>query len=877
MLEIKNVTKRYSANGVEVLALNNVSVTFPEKGMVFLVGKSGSGKSTLLNISGGLDMPDEGEVVLKGKSSKDFTQADFDSYRNTFIGFIFQEFNVLNEYSVEENISLALELQGKPNDKRKVEELLEKVDLKGFGKRKPNTLSGGQKQRVAIARALVKNPEIIMGDEPTGSLDSATGKQVFDTLKKLSEEKLVVIVSHDRDSAERYADRIIELKDGNIISDRTRKASAPSNGGVVFEENVLYVTPGVPLADKDVETMKAFISSSAQNKRISLKPVATVGVFSATDLKTVDEKTYNGNDIKFIKSRLPLRHAVRMGSAGLKVKPAKLIFTVFLAVVAFVIFGLFTTLLTFSKNAIITKAVIEDGYCGAIVSRRILVEEYSYKNRFAYIEEDVSKGKYRYNFADSDVEYFGSVYGENAIGIYTYNNYASGYYSLQKNTGNVTQYRLSLYYSENVDIKGFCNLQNKNLSDYGLTVVAGEYPTGENEIAISTYQFDLLEKGGFKPLKEYDGETHTEKSLSSYDDILGCYVSLAKFESSVDPVTAKIVGVIDCGAIPEKFDALKQANTDNVYNLNRQAINGLTGTEIKNLSDDFIDYYNNSLLGVYFVGDAFYSANKSFGSSGTVINHNYMVELASDGNNIVQNDGETDESYEERRAEAFNQYVMTSAEFEKIRSNVTMTGTYYVTDYDFENASDEVGAYQYIYIPLSSNVSTCLNKLLDRSDTTVNSIEYSLSYEFIEEASSAQEVVGEIMNIFLGAGIGLALFAALMLSNFIMASISSKEKDIGILRAIGARGGDIFKIFITEALIITLSCFVFAVFASLGVCALVSYLLIKANVVTLSLFIFTFPDALMMFAVAVISAFAATAFPVNKTVKKKPVEAIRCL
>ena len=165
MLEVRNLKKTYKTKGgKETKALDDISIKFEEKGLVFLLGKSGSGKSTLLNIIGGLDKPDEGEIIIKGKNSKDFSASDFDSYRNTFIGFVFQEYNILNEFSVEQNIALALELQGKKNDKEKVEDLLQQVDLLGFAKRKPNTLSGGQKQRVAIARALIKNPEIIMAD-----------------------------------------------------------------------------------------------------------------------------------------------------------------------------------------------------------------------------------------------------------------------------------------------------------------------------------------------------------------------------------------------------------------------------------------------------------------------------------------------------------------------------------------------------------------------------------------------------------------------------------------------------------------------------------------------------------------------------------------
>jgi len=169
MLEIKHLTKIYTTKGgAAVKALDDVSVSFPETGLVFLLGKSGSGKSTLLNLAGGLDEPTSGEIVVKGKSSADFSESDFDSYRNTYVGFVFQEYNVLSEFSVEDNVALALELQGKPKDREKIARILRSVELEAYAKRKPNTLSGGQKQRIAIARALIKDPEIIMADEPTG-------------------------------------------------------------------------------------------------------------------------------------------------------------------------------------------------------------------------------------------------------------------------------------------------------------------------------------------------------------------------------------------------------------------------------------------------------------------------------------------------------------------------------------------------------------------------------------------------------------------------------------------------------------------------------------------------------------------------------------
>lgn len=289
MLETKELVKIYKPKkGVPVTALNKISLKFPEKGMVFLLGKSGSGKSTLLNVLGGLDKYDGGEIIIKGVSSKNFRQQHFDSYRNTYVGFIFQEYNVLDEFSVGANIALAIELQGRRASDSEINDILKQVDLEGFGARKPNELSGGQKQRVAIARALVKKPEIIMADEPTGALDSATGKQVFDTLKKLSETKLVIVVSHDREFAEQYADRIIELSNfiGTSISYKKqeigilRAIGSRSNDvfRIFFSESFIIAMINFVLSAIGVFAATVIINSIIRNEMGVLVTVLSFGV-----------------------------------------------------------------------------------------------------------------------------------------------------------------------------------------------------------------------------------------------------------------------------------------------------------------------------------------------------------------------------------------------------------------------------------------------------------------------------------------------------------------------------------------------------------------------------------------------------------------------
>ena len=221
MIKLNGVTKSYiSKSKQRVDALKGVSFELPCKGMVFILGKSGSGKSTLLNLLGGLDSPTNGEILVDGVSMKDFTSTDYERYRNEYIGFIFQEYNLLDEFNVKENIALALQLSKETNIDEKVKDALHQVELTDdYSLRRVGEMSGGEKQRIAIARCVVKESKMILADEPTGNLDSATSESIWNILKKLSQNKLVVVVSHDRESAEKYGDRIIEIADGLIKSD----------------------------------------------------------------------------------------------------------------------------------------------------------------------------------------------------------------------------------------------------------------------------------------------------------------------------------------------------------------------------------------------------------------------------------------------------------------------------------------------------------------------------------------------------------------------------------------------------------------------------------------------------------------------------------
>ncbi|MDE6550385.1 MAG: ATP-binding cassette domain-containing protein [Clostridia bacterium] len=339
MLSVKEISKTYvPKKGVPVKALDNVSLSFADKGLVFILGKSGSGKSTLLNIMGGLDIADSGEFIIKGRSSKDFKAADFNAYRNTCVGFIFQEYNILEEFSVGENIAMALEFQGRAADSETMDNILKEVDLEGYAKRKPNELSGGQMQRVAIARALIKNPEIIMADEPTGALDSETGRQVLETLKKLSEDKLVIVVSHDREFAQQYGDRVIELADGKVIHDS--EESANDNASCNVES---YNADSYSVGSDNSE------SSSVEN-------------YNADSDNAEGGRDESKDKSAFIRSRLPYKRALKMGAVSIKSKPLRLVITMLLCFFSFTLMGVIDTGMAYSSKKVAVEGLANVGY-----------------------------------------------------------------------------------------------------------------------------------------------------------------------------------------------------------------------------------------------------------------------------------------------------------------------------------------------------------------------------------------------------------------------------------------------------------------------------------------------------------------------------------
>ncbi len=907
MLETKNLVKVYKPKkGMPVLALNGISLKFADKGMVFLLGKSGSGKSTLLNLLGGLDSYNSGEIVIKGVSSKDFKQRHFDSYRNTYVGFIFQEYNVLDEFSVGANIALAIELQNRKATDSEINTILKEVDLEGYGNRKPNELSGGQKQRVAIARALVKNPEIIMADEPSGALDSNTGKQIFETLKKLSKEKLVIVVSHDREFAERYADRIIELADGKVISDLEidNEGVSEQNEGITFSENVIALPSGYHLTEQDRIAINEYIDSIKGGATIAVNTIKANKAFKETDQSKI--KAHDGSKFKLIKSKLPLKNAFKIGANGLKYKKFRLVCTVLLSCIAFGLFGLSDTFAAYNHIETCTNSLMDSEVNYLSVAKSKLNKEGTYWQNYGYM------------LSKSELEKFKQNTNVDVYGVYTPQ-------GTELNMGGNIDGSVKL--TENFDIfttsfSGFGTINNEVMKNLGLKLLAGNLPDGsKNEIAISEYIFEIFKRAKYTDgvlKKDKNGKekiTYTE--IVDYIDIIGKKIKLGGKDYTV-------TAVVDTHLDIERYIGLTKKNEE---------ATGADSIIEFVLYNEFLSLRNYSYAGVIMVGD---------GHVERLIADRKPIVRSTEGYiNISTNDSYVETEFLSRLSDVRGQKIvwlsgvktkLEDNEFiastdrlsiysenlpqKYFNENGEMNYTAYFKDFgefdswnDIDNDdSQKMKIVGYIladyekesHIPTVVVSDNLFNKFTDgtdkfydfavgtkpqerdelkklvsycyREDSRVrNPIQNSVTFEL----DAVNEFLIEFSKIFLYIGIGFALFASLMLSNFIAMSISYKKQEIGILRAIGSRSNDVFRIFFSESFIIAMINFVLSAIGVFAVTNIINAFIRRELGILITILSFTPRQIILLLAVSIFVAFIASFLPVKKIASKKPIDSIR--
>lgn len=278
MLHLQEIKKSYTTGDFTQTALDGIELSFRDQEFVAILGKSGSGKTTSLNIIGGLDQYDSGDLIINGKSTKNFTDRDWDAYRNNSVGFVFQSYNLIPHLSILDNVEMGMTLSGVSTSEKKAKALntLEKVGLADHVHKKPTQLSGGQMQRVAIARALANDPDIILADEPTGALDTATSGQIMDLIKEIAEDKLVIMVTHNPELAEEYADRIVEFQDGKVVSDSNPYQGTVIAGNYNLKRTAMSYMTALKLSGKNIATKKWRTALTAFASSIGIVGIALI-------------------------------------------------------------------------------------------------------------------------------------------------------------------------------------------------------------------------------------------------------------------------------------------------------------------------------------------------------------------------------------------------------------------------------------------------------------------------------------------------------------------------------------------------------------------------------------------------------------------------
>ena len=948
MLEIRNVTKVYkSKHGQSVTALDNVSINFGDKGLIFLLGKSGSGKSTILNTIGGLDKFDSGEVVINGKSSKTFKQADFDAYRNTYVGFIFQEYNVLPEFNVEKNIALAIELQGKKSSRDKVDELLEMVDMTGYNKRKPNQLSGGQKQRLAIARALIKDPQIIMADEPTGALDSNTGRQVFDTLKRLSANKLVIVVSHDRENAEIYADRIIELKDGRIISDRTKHKTQPKNQTeslTVVNNSIMHIRSGSSLSSSEQKLLSDVISRTNSELFVVANPDVNKEIrriaridnngYGEEFVRTTDDdikRDDKATSFKTVKSKLKSKDAMKMGYSSLKHKRGKLVISMFLTIFAICIFAFADTAASFDQNSSMQQTVAD------LKSDSLtFAKKYSSK-----LTDPDSTSTYLNNayISESDLSELKSEYPSRTF----WPSYRTPIYNF--------------FIERGMHIQSAYIITEDLRSKFDFTLLAGRLPTNASEVVITKAMFECCRN---RQIRVDNGSTTVEKRVSSMDEMIGVYIPntsskykvvgiidtkldekwLTDFVASLDSEGGVFsgmanLGILECGPHFAYYlydDTDIDDSSDSGVYLHTSDLDGYLGFSCSVTAQNegfpanttkFSGYSTLTKLGKK---QAVLSISCSINSYYRYYENTYQIDFYTnvdrlglnftfipehgDNGNVYASEAEANAKIADIKTQFSNWWstniVNNSTNLAIIAENLGKFGfsnysdsslikptfvgiTYHwgnnnVLTISPESRNDfgsEVtrsfitsGAY-YAVTCTSSGSSKDRQLVADLCDYKTTSVTYTVQNEASGVLESFGSTLKSMTTAFLYIGIAFAIFSALLVMSYIGNSISYKKKEIGVLRALGATGRDVYRIFTWESLIILGIVAAISLIILFGGCIAVNIVMKNQLGIYITLLVVGIRQIALVCGVCFVIALIASFFPTFRISRMQPIDAMQ--
>ena len=854
MIQLKDINKTYTAGDTIVKALNNININFREKEFVSILGPSGCGKTTLLNILGGLDRYDYGDIIVNGTSTKQFKDKDWDAYRNHYIGFVFQSYNLIPHLTVVENVELALSIGGtnKKNKRKMALDALEKVGLKAQAKKKPNQLSGGQMQRVAIARAIVNNPEIILADEPTGALDSETSVQVMDILKEISKEHLVIMVTHNKELADKYSTRVINLLDGNLVGD-----SAPFK-----TEEITEVKP----TKKNKSAMSIFTAFSLSFKNLMSKIGKTLLVSFAGSIGIIGialvlaVSTGLNSYISAMQSNALGNYPITVSAISVDMDSFKSFgneddssggsedeIVPYNPMVQYVKYGHYNNLTSNFVNTVreFEKQDKENN------SEKINVIDYNYYLPVRLITKNVKTQE----GSTEQITYSYAV-RKNTTSILTGSS-SSPIYPMLNNTDFVMeQYDL---------IAGEMPKQNEGSSystDIVLVVGAG------NKISAST-----LNALGFK--------TETDEKLNykniSFESVIGKEYKVVtnnnyytpKYEEGYTPVADENTNFAHITAF-DKLNTSSQTSLKDAYD-NSTITLKISG--ILRIKEDGIELLNDGLAYMqsferYYSNDCKNSliakkqlANKQAGNY--EFYDNYVLSV-SEISSILPKDG--------------------FASIEAINSFLNAQYGYTLSNEDaYEVAMQQIGISS---IPISikffpknfKGKDSIINMIKDYNATCTeekDKIVYSDTTGFI--TSTLGQMVNIVSYVLIAFAAISLVVSSIMIGIITYTSVIERTKEIGVLRSIGARKKDISRVFNMETFIIGLSAGLIGVIVSFVLTFPISKIIIKvaAGAVTTNMAILKVTDMVILIAISTILTLLAGLIPARIAAKKDPVKALR--
>lgn len=841
ILELKDIKKDYKLADNVVPALKGVSMAFRHNEFVSILGPSGCGKTTMLNIIGGLDQYTSGDLIIKGQSTKKFKGGDWDTYRNHSIGFVFQGYNLIPHLSVLGNVELALTLAGISSKERKQRAMavLERVGLKNECKKRPNQLSGGQMQRVAIARALVNNPEILLADEPTGALDSKTSVQIMELIKEISKERLVIMVTHNTELAEKYSSRIIKLLDGKVIDD----SNPPSENDDALERIIETLPQNAQNLQKNDK--KAF------KKKKSSMSVFTAFMLSLKNLITKKGRTILtsvAGSIGIIGVALVL--AISNGFTNYINKMQTDTLGGYPIAVSTVAID-YSSLSSFMGESNKVGTSEEEGSFGVYNPSTIIAKMGNYNfisDKFVkyindYIEEDNKKGDRK---SLSSVQF---TYATN-LKVLTEGSEGIIFVDTKPTTSSIYGTSSSLFYEGLAD-KDFV------LSNYD--IVEGKYPENKNEVllvlnstgALST---DMLTKLGIAVSVNSEGEY--ERIL--YSDVIGKTYKVISNDTYYTPV-------YDSEGNVTEFSTLAKADYQTAFDGASETLS-ICGV-MKPREDIVVEVFDAGIM--------------------------YLPELATSYQQDCKNSLIVKKSIEDGKF--YVPFTVDISELKGFGLGIQNFNTpaeivgFVKSSFDIDMTAEEatnlglqmVGASTiptgiYLY-PKNFDGKAEVLKLIDDWNASENGAHNKIVYTDATEVLTG--TLGELINIISYVLIAFAaislLVSSIMIGIITYVSVVERTKEIGVLRSIGARKRDIARVFNAETFIIGLFAGLIGVVLTYILCFPVNAIIAKVSGGLKNIAVLKFDHALILIAVSFVLTLISGLIPARIASKKDPVVALR--